>query len=184
MIRGFAKKIERLIEPINNTLAAIGSIALNLIMFLTVIDVVGRFLFKKPFIGAYECVEYGLVVTIFCGMAITQVKKQHVNVSIITDKLKGRVLYAVQAISYLASSIILFLFIWGGIKQLRSIYKANQVSNILMIPQWPFQLVLVIGVTFFFLTLVTDFLNSLANLFDGKAEAQVDDEALNPPPAF
>ncbi|MFZ7104245.1 MAG: TRAP transporter small permease [Peptococcaceae bacterium] len=184
MIRKCAEKLTAIISPINQGLAVLGAITLNLIMLLTTIDVSGRFLFNKPFIGTYECVEYGLVVTIFCGMAITQVKKQHVNVNILMGRLQGRILYGVQSISYLASIVIIILFIWGGIKQFNNIYQANQVSNILMIPQWPFQLILVIGVSLFCLTLLGDFLNSLANFLDARIKAPADDEGIKSPPAL
>lgn len=184
MIRKCAEKLERLINPISKGFAIFGAVALLLIMFLTVIDVIGRYLFSKPVIGAYECVEYGLIVTVFCGMAITQIKKQHVNVSIITDQLKGRKLYCLECITYLSSLVIIVLFLWGGMKQFSNIFQVKQVSNILMIPQWPFQLILVLGVFLFCLTLFVDFLKSIASLLDGKVEAPSDDKGINPPPAF
>ncbi|MEC7760623.1 MAG: TRAP transporter small permease [Pseudomonadota bacterium] len=69
------------------TLGAVGGILLLAMMMLTVCDVIGRYIFNAPIIGATELTEVLLAATIFMGVPLVSLGKDHVTVDLVTDKL-------------------------------------------------------------------------------------------------
>ena len=60
-------------------------------MFITVIDVGGRYLFNKPLHGSYEMIGMLLVFAGPLGMALCQQEKNHISVSLVLDLLPERI---------------------------------------------------------------------------------------------
>jgi len=57
----------------------IGAAALIILVLTTFANVVGRYLLRMPLTGAVEISQLFLVVTVFFGVAYTEVRKQHVT---------------------------------------------------------------------------------------------------------
>ena len=57
----------------------VGAAALIILVLTTFANVVGRYLLRMPLTGAVEISQLFLVVTVFFGVAYTEVRKQHVT---------------------------------------------------------------------------------------------------------
>jgi TRAP-type C4-dicarboxylate transport system permease small subunit len=164
MINRLAKGGENGVSQLCKGFSVIGSIGLISMMLLVTVDVGGRFFFDKALIGAYELVEYLMIIVIFLGIPYGQINKQHVNVELFTAMLKGRVRAAVESITYLATIVIAVLLSWASVMQTIDIWKAKQSSQVLLIPQWPIATVMAIGCIVYTLALVVDFVRSLVRV--------------------
>lgn len=84
--------------------------ALLLMMVLTVLDVVGRYLINRPFPGAAEMVQYLMITFIFLALPVVTLRNEHISISLV-DSLLGPAGRKVQRIlvSALCALVIGFL---------------------------------------------------------------------------
>ena len=68
-------------------------------MWLTMAEVLGRRLFNSPVPGAIDYIEIGMVAFAFMGAAYCQRLGGHVRMDLLVGNLKGRVLWAVEALA-------------------------------------------------------------------------------------
>jgi TRAP-type transport system small permease protein len=60
------------------------------LMVLTVVNIVGRWLFDTPLPGAVELTEIGMVAIVFLGLAYAQVRGDHIRVDLLYEQLGAR----------------------------------------------------------------------------------------------
>lgn len=58
-------------------------------MFLTFADVLGRYVFTRPILGAYEITEVLMGLMIFCGLPLVSASKGHIRVDLLCRALPG-----------------------------------------------------------------------------------------------
>jgi TRAP-type C4-dicarboxylate transport system permease small subunit len=124
----------------------IASVALTFMLLVTMVDVVGRAVWK-PIKGAYEIVSMtGAVVLVF-AIPLTSWEKGHVYMEFIVDRLSGRAKDTLNIVTRVIS-VILFVVIGCGLFTIASELKeGGEISIILKIPMYP--LVYAIGIVTF-----------------------------------
>jgi len=60
------------------------------LMLLTVVNILGRWLFDAPLPGAVELTEIGMVAIVFLGLAYAQVRGDHIRVDLLYEQLGAR----------------------------------------------------------------------------------------------
>lgn len=65
----------------------LGSIMLLVMMAMTIIDVIGRYVFNSPLSGAGELTELLLVSVIFMGLPAVTLEREHVTVDLVTARM-------------------------------------------------------------------------------------------------
>lgn len=93
-------------------LAVLCGAMLLAMMFLTVGDVVGRYLFSRPVTGATELTEMMLVAVVFLGLPAVSLDRDHVAVDILTDHLPARVQPWREVTVALLSAVVLAVIAW------------------------------------------------------------------------
>nr|WP_255720680.1 TRAP transporter small permease [Acuticoccus kalidii] len=76
-------------------------------MLLTVVDVVGRYVFNSPVPGAFEATEVMLALSIFAGLPIVTARGDHVTVRLLVDRAPQRVRFVVDRVVELAVALLL-----------------------------------------------------------------------------
>ena len=98
-------------------LARAGAVGLAIIVMLTFFDVVGRYLFNAPIIGAVDVIELMMGMMIYLGVGLTTHARGHIRVDLVSDRLRGR-LRALCDIFTLGISIVVVALIcwqlWAG----------------------------------------------------------------------
>jgi TRAP-type C4-dicarboxylate transport system permease small subunit len=107
---GILSGAESRLKTVASWFAIISAIALFGMMFLTAIDVFGRWLFARPLFGAYELIGTLLIIAGPFAMAITQLDRKHISVSIVVDLLPATAQKIFQSIG-----LLLDVFIYGMI---------------------------------------------------------------------
>lgn len=79
-------------------------------MIITAIDVFGRWLFTKPFYGAYELVGSLLIIAGPFSMAVTQLEKRHISINLVVDLLPSILKKLLNSLG-----LLLDLFVYGMI---------------------------------------------------------------------
>jgi len=84
--------------------------ALLVAMFLfTTADVVLRYFFNKPILGGLEITAYALQLTVFSGIAFTQVQKGHIRVETFFSRFPLRVQNIIESVTYFMCIALVFL---------------------------------------------------------------------------
>ena len=143
-------------------LTAVGAIALMGMMFLIAVDVIGRDLFNYAILGTFEIVEYLMIPTVFLALAYAQLEDAHINVDVAIQFLSQRLRAALSVVTLLLTLGVFLPMAWVGYREAMQVFTQKQVSTVLLIPRWPFQALMVIGVLAFCLAIVVDMLIAIA----------------------
>ena len=152
------------------TLAAVGAVALMAMMFLIATDVIGRDVFDRAILGTFEIVEYLMVPTVFLALAYAQLEDTHINVDVAIQFLSRRTRAVLSVVTLLLTLGVFLPTAWVGYRETVQVYIQKQVSTVLLIPRWPFEVLMVIGLLAFCLAIVADMLVAIA----GAAGKEID----------
>jgi TRAP-type C4-dicarboxylate transport system permease small subunit len=147
--------IKARIQKFNYVVALVGATLVFLTMFMTTVDVVGRY-FRRPFEGTQEISELALAVMVFLGWAYTQSEKGHIFIDIFFDRLPKWLRNIMDVINPLLGIVLLSLVAWQGITYSMESMVSHMNTDNLRIPVWPFHFTMVVGGITFCLQLVFD----------------------------
>jgi TRAP-type C4-dicarboxylate transport system permease small subunit len=126
----------RLTSGFSKTLNVLGAALLTLMMLLTVVDVVLRYL-GKPITGTFELMSFaGAMVTGF-ALAQTSLDGAHVNVDILTEALSGKGKRILEVFNRLLGIGIFSLLAWALLDKGNDLYRTGEVSLTLHVPYYP-----------------------------------------------
>jgi TRAP-type C4-dicarboxylate transport system permease small subunit len=154
-------KFRAFVQKITRILGYLGMFFLIPMMLITSADAVGRDLFSRPVRGAFELNSLVLSVFVLLGLAYAQQMKDHVRVTILTDRLPARLTSAINIFTTLICLLIVGIMSWQGILVA---FEASSVSDMLRIPQLPFRLLIAVGGLFLFLEFFFDLVDHTRRL--------------------
>jgi len=132
-------------------------------MFLTCLDVFGRYFFRNPVRDALEFTEFLLVLTVSSGIAYTQTVKGHIVVDLIVARLPRFARKVVCAFGHLISLILYILITWQCIIGAMNRWRHSIVTGSYELPLWPFHAFLALGCAVTCLVFLADLLKSITN---------------------
>jgi TRAP-type C4-dicarboxylate transport system permease small subunit len=141
---------------ISKYLRQIGSISLAAMMFLTTTDVIGRYFFNSPILGAFEITEYLMSILIFSFLAYTQSEKGHISVDIVFERLPRRLQSIIYRFNHLVCLLMMILVTRMGVQRAIELKHTGEMSTLLKIPVYPFAMFLVLGCAVFCLEFLID----------------------------
>jgi TRAP-type transport system small permease protein len=156
-------------RPLSTYLSYIGNVALAGMMLLTTTDVIGRYFFNAPVLGAYEITEYLMLIMVFSFLARAQSAKVHINVDIVFNRLPAGLRNFLQRFNHLVCLLMMILVTWMSILRVFELRKTGEASVLLKIPDYPFAAFLVIGCLVFCIEFFKDLFSS--KLTDAEHEA-------------
>jgi len=162
-----AKLAERIAAPPNKLLHWIAMVLLLSLMFMTVGDVVGRYMVGiipgfGPIPGTFELTEFMLAVAVLTAIGHTQMKGFHISIDLVSEKFPPRVQAIIDCITDFFSLVLFVLVTWQTLKYAHLLYVSHDVSAILRLPVYPFLIVAAIGCFTFCLAMLSTFIQSLA----------------------
>jgi len=144
-----------------------GGVVLVLLMGYTVLDVVLRYLFNKPFSGSLELTEFAMALIVFLGIAYCGFTGGHVAVDILERPLQSRALRFVPVLLTLASAVLFAAVAW--LTAAEALTSMHRVSNMVRWPHWPFQLTVAFGSAMYALVLLFQTIDILRGKPHGSA---------------
>jgi len=121
---------------LSKTLNLLGAIILTLMMLLTVLDVILRYL-GKPITGTFELMSFaGALVTGF-ALAQTSLDGAHVNVDILTEALSDKNRNILEIFNRLLGVGMFALLAWALFDKGNDLYVTGEVSLTLHVPYYP-----------------------------------------------
>lgn len=129
----------------SHSLARLGCIALFAMMCLTVVDVVGRYVFNSPILGAFELTEFLVLITVFSFLGYAQSQKAHVTVDILVDRFPKNIRFFVNLVNYTVCLLLFILIAWKGFEKALEALETGEKPMNLPVPDYPFIFFLFLG---------------------------------------
>jgi TRAP-type C4-dicarboxylate transport system permease small subunit len=129
-------------------------------MLLTTTDVVGRYFFNAPVLGAYEITEYLMLIMVFSFLARAQSAKVHINVDIVFNHLPAGLRNILQRFNHFVCLLMMILVTWMSILRVFELRRTGEASVLLKIPDYPFAAFLVVGCLVFCIEFFKDVFSS------------------------
>jgi TRAP-type C4-dicarboxylate transport system permease small subunit len=171
----FVSSYSRIVDSLVRVGTAIGSVFLAFIMFMTLLDVLGRGLggvdaihdavsFLGPIPGSLEMTELGLGVLIIFGLSYCALFKGHIRVDLILAYTSRKTNLWFDIFTYGICFLFFSAVTWQAWINGINLYHNRLTTAVLLIPIFPFPFVLVAGAALLSLVLLRDFLKSVQEL--------------------
>jgi TRAP-type C4-dicarboxylate transport system permease small subunit len=138
-----------------------GGVVLMLLMGYTVLDVMLRYGFNKPFSGSLEVTEFAMSLIVFLGIAYCGFTGGHVAVDILERPLQSPKLRFVPVLLTLASAVLFAAIAW--LTAAEALSSMQRVSNMVRWPHWPFQMTVAFGSAMYAVVLLVQAVEILRN---------------------
>ena len=127
----------RLARMADRALSLIAAALLMLMMFLTLVDVIGRYLFNSPLPGGFELTEVAMAALIFAGLPHVCRTGGHVAVGLLSDRLPAALRNLHGILSGLIMAGVLSVLSWRLWLKAGELAEYGDVTVFLRIPHAP-----------------------------------------------
>jgi TRAP-type C4-dicarboxylate transport system permease small subunit len=114
----------------------LASLALIIMMIVTLCDVFLRYVFNSPIRGSYDMVEVMLAVFVFHGMSTGFLQRRNIVIDLIDSFVHRTIVHVLIRISDLLTILTLALFAYAMLKPAMQAYAYNDLKMELQIPIW------------------------------------------------
>ena len=136
-MRSFLTKAERLTDSVSLFAANIAALILLLLVALTCVDVIGRYFFNSPLVGAVELVEICMGAITFFSFPLMFMRNDHITVDLIPHFGRGY-------LGWITSLAFLIITVYIAYKLGDRVFdyairalEDNDVTEYLLIPRYP-----------------------------------------------
>ena len=157
----FYKRGERAIFLVTNLANRVGACVLVGMMLLVSGDVFFRYFFNRPVAGTFELVEVMMGAIVSLSIAYTGLRRGHVAVELITDKLPDGIRRSLELLHHVVCIIFFSAVAYKCFQQAGIIRESETVTTLLEIPIFPFIWVLSFGAALLALVYLWQFINIL-----------------------
>jgi len=150
--------MEKLLNSVEKVLTFVAAMTCFVLMLLTTIDTLGRYILNKPITGAFEITtNYLLVGLVFLAMGYSYCEGAHVRVDVLAVRLPKPVKSLVDHLVQVVSILFIGVLIVASTQQALRVYSSHTVmSSLEMIPIWPAYLIVPVGLLVMFLLMLFD----------------------------
>jgi TRAP-type C4-dicarboxylate transport system permease small subunit len=157
--------IEKAIALVSRVFNSIGMVFLILLMLVITADVILRASLNKPIHGAIEISQFMMLIVVFLALAYTQHAKAHIAVDLLYTRFPKIVKSVIDILIYILSLGIVSLMTWQALVYTNRLNETNKISDILMVPIAPFEIIVLAGLGLFGLVLFIDLIHSIGKVF-------------------
>ena len=148
----FMKKVLSITKTINSKFCFVGIVSMLLLMVMVTIDTITR---RTPIGGitdSMDMTQLFLGMIIYGGMAFLESERGHVRVDMFLLMMPKLLRRIVEGIIYLLSTAMLGMVCFAYVSNMGSEISSGAATQVLGIPQWPFKLIVTIGLILFAIT--------------------------------
>ena len=169
-------KSNTLLESLAEWLAIIGGFVVVILMFLEVIDALGRKTFGAlP--GALEFSEALMIPAVFLPLMFVQMKREHVYVGVVTLGLSNRTQCFLDGVAAIIGILIFGFLTWLAVGKALDATKVMEYRVAMVdVPIWPFRWIIVLGVGLMVLQLIHTVIHEFGRAFGEKEPLMVEAE--------
>ncbi len=164
----FLFRCKSVTHQLNRWALALGMGWVLVMMFLTTLDVAGRYFFSCPISGAIELSEFMLAIFGILGIAYTHEVGANVRVSLLMDKLPRRMGFFIKAFTDLLGFQIISMLAWYAGVMVVEEFNSGTTTDTLAIPIYPLYALLCVGAFLLALEILVNMMVSLVSAIRGS----------------
>jgi TRAP-type C4-dicarboxylate transport system permease small subunit len=126
----------KLLDRLRVVQLRLASVALVIMMGVTLLDVFLRYAFNSPVRGAYELVEAMMVVFVFHGMSTAFLQRRNIAIDLIDSVAPPIIVTALVRLTDLLAFATLVLFAYAMITPALQSFNYGEVKMELQVPIW------------------------------------------------
>ena len=130
-------RIDVSIFKIESWLNLLGGITIFLLVVLTVVNVLGRWVFNLPITGYIDWIEQAMAFFAFLGIAYCQRLGAHIRMDIFIGAIHGRLRWFSELASTFLMLCITLLLVYGSTLHAWRAYDIGDSSMDIGLPTWP-----------------------------------------------
>ena len=140
------------------TALTLGAVAATFVMMvLTTADAVGRYVFNRPILVAYELTtNYLMVAAVFLAMPYAYREGANIRVTFLADRLRGPIRLAVDYIVQVASTLYCVALVVATVQQARHIVRTGTTFTTVDLPMWPAHVAIAVALFFVAVMMLAD----------------------------
>ena len=136
-------------EAVHSVLGWIASAMLLGLTLFALLEIIRRYVFGVVFEWGQDAIIVGMVAAVACYFGVTQIRRGHLVMSAMMQFLQSRGHYKTIGIAKIVVSAVILLFCGSvgvtGWSTLSYAWDRNLTTYSLLIPLWPFYLILMFG---------------------------------------
>lgn len=138
---------DRVLFRFESTLTLAGGIIILVLILLSTVNVLGRWLFDWPISGYVDWTEQAMAFIAFLGLAYTQREGGHIRMDFAVSRLHGRRLWFTELFSTVLMLVMTLILIYGSYLHFLRAYQLGDSSLDIQLPTWPAKLVVPVAFT-------------------------------------
>jgi TRAP-type C4-dicarboxylate transport system permease small subunit len=150
--------------------AAVGAVALTAMIVLITVQVISRRVLAAPMVVADELSGYLLVITTFSALGYALMRGDHIQVTLLTDRLSDRLRRYLRVAWCLVGLPFIALLVWRtselALDSFRSGSFSVSATNFVL---WPFQAFIPLGFAVLLVQMFADLLQAIGRVRRGAA---------------
>jgi len=142
----FSKRVKDVVDTVFGWTASVMLLVLTL---FTLLEIVRRYIFSVVFEWGQDAMIVGMISAVALYFGVTQIRRSHLVMNAVVQFLQSRGYYKTGGITKIVVSAIITLFCGSvgitGWSTLAYAWERNLNTYSLLIPLWPFYLILMLG---------------------------------------
>lgn len=128
---------ERVRAALVTGLGLVAAIVLFILMMLTTVDVIGRYVFNRPVAGAFEITEMMLAALIYCGLPLVSQRREHIVIDTFDHFMSRGVRRGLDMAAEVLCSATLFGLAWLVFRRAVRVLDYGDTTTVLKLPLAP-----------------------------------------------
>lgn len=167
---GALRWADRVLIPFEDAANFLAAIAILLLMFLGVGQIVLRTIFNAPINGYIDLVQLSMASMAFLGASYCQRLGAHIRMDLLVGRVSGRALWTLEIIATLVGLFIIGVLIWYGAQHFWRAYTLGDTTIDAEYVVWPSKLLVPVAFSIWFLRLSVQLWGAIRMLLNPDAE--------------
>lgn len=146
-------RLDKHLFAFESLLNFIGGIIIFALIALTIINVLGRWMFDYPISGYIDWIEQSMAFFAFLGIAYCQRQGAHIRMDIVVKKLKRRWLWFSEFLTSTIMLLVTLILVYGSSLHALRAFELGDSSMDIELPTWPAKMIVPIALSFLALRL-------------------------------
>jgi TRAP-type C4-dicarboxylate transport system permease small subunit len=136
------------------SLTSLSAIALAIILVTTFVGVIMRYFFQAPILGSNEIIQLVSIPLIMLAMAATAQRDEHVRVDVFDEHIGAWGRFIGDIFSRVVGIYLMYQLTMRSWVKLEEAIEFDDLSNMLLLPYWPFYGLMALGSALFAVVMV------------------------------
>ncbi len=129
-----SQRLKRVDSLVRYSFGVIAAALLFVLMTVTCLDVIGRYVFERPLSGAFELSEIILSMIVYAALPLITLNKEHVTIDLLDRYIPEKAVGALRLLINLMTAAVLSLVTYALFQKTGQIFGSGMRTDTLFIP--------------------------------------------------